>query len=341
MMTLQDIAEKLGAGVEGPVNIEINSVAGLREARSGEISFLSNKKYASLVASSKASAIIVPEEWDGEAKATLIRMSNPDAAFAKVAEWFAPPPVVPVSGVHPSAVIADDVELGEGHSIGPNVVIESGAKLGANVTIMAGVYIGQGVTLGNDCYIHANATIREYSRIGNGFILHSGAVIGSDGFGYSVDEKGMRTKIPQIGIVVIGDDVEIGACVTVDRARFGQTRICNGAKIDNLVQIAHNVVIGESAVIVSQVGISGSTIVGAKAILAGKVGVAGHLHIGDGAIIGGKAGVTKDVPAGQYMYGFPAIPFKDASRQRAHVSRLPQLKARVDELEARLDKLES
>jgi len=339
-MNIREIAERLGRRFKGEDDQEVSSVGGLREARSGEISFLSNRKYASLVKDSAASVIIVPEDWEGTSKASLIYSPNPDADFAQVAQWFAPEPWIQEQGIHSSATVAGDVKLGDGCSIGPNVVIEAGAVIGDHATIMAGVYIGAGVEIGANAYIHANATIREYTRIGNNFILHSGSVIASDGFGYAVDDQGVRTKIPQIGIVVIGDDVEIGACVAVDRARFGQTRIGDGAKIDNLVQIAHNVVIGEHAVIVSQVGISGSSMIGSRAILAGKVGVAGHLRIGDGAIIGGKAGVTKDVPDGQYMYGYPAIPFKDASRQRVMISRLPQLKARVDELEQRLQQLE-
>jgi UDP-3-O-[3-hydroxymyristoyl] glucosamine N-acyltransferase len=230
--------------------------------------------------------------------------------------------------------------LGRDVSVGPHCVLESGVKVGDRSILYAGCYLGHGVTIGSDTKLYPHVTVREYCQIGSRNIIHSGTVVGSDGFGYTVDEKGVRTKIPQIGIVVIGDDVEIGANVTVDRARFGKTCIGNGVKIDNLVQIAHNVVIGEHAVIVAQVGIAGSAEIGAHSVLAGQAGVAGHVTVGEWVVVGGQAAVTKDVPPKMFVSGYPAMPHEKATRIHAHVMRLPQLKERVIELEKRLQALE-
>lgn len=340
MLTLASIAEQLGRPFEGNGTIEIHGAAGLREARPSDISYLAIKKYRSHAENTLAGVVIVPESWDGNCQAALIRSPSPEADFSKVALQLAPPAHTPAPGIHPSAVIAEDAVLGEDVSIGPHVVIEQGVLIGRNATIMAGAYVGVHVQIGDDCYLHPNTSILDHCVIGHRFIMHSGSVIGSDGFGYSVNAEGIRTKIPQIGIVKVGDDVELGASSSIDRARFGCTRIGNGVKIDNQVQVAHNVQVGDHAVMVSGVGVSGSTIIGDRVILAGMCGVAGHLTIGEGAIVGGLAGVTKDVPAGKYVYGFPALPFDKASKIQAHVSRLPQLKERIEELEKRLETLE-
>ncbi|MFT5124749.1 MAG: UDP-3-O-[3-hydroxymyristoyl] glucosamine N-acyltransferase [Candidatus Omnitrophota bacterium] len=340
MYTLASIADQLGLPFEGNGDIEILAAAGLREAVRTDISFLANKKYRAHAENTLAGVVIVPQDWQGVCSAALIRSPHPEADFEKVALQLAPPQVTPARGIHPSAVIMDGVVLGENPSIGPHAVIEAGAVIGANATIMAGSYIGGNVQIGDDCYLHPNSSVLYNSLIGHRFTLHSASVIGSDGFGYSVDAAGVRTKIPQIGIVEIGDDVEIGSGCSIDRARFGSTRIGNGVKMDNQVQIAHNVQVGNNVVIIAGVGISGSTVVGDRVILAGMAGIAGHLKIGEGAIVGGFAGVTKDIAAGSYVYGFPAIPFDKASKIRAHVSRLPQLKEHIEELEKRLQALE-
>lgn len=338
--TLAAIAEHVGGVVDGDPSVAIRHVAGLREALEGDLSFLANPKYARLIDHTKASAVIVSGDFAGKAPCSLIRADNPDAAFAKAAMLYVTPAPVFSPGVHPSAVVADNVVLGRDVSIGPLCVVESGAQIGDRTVLVAQCYVGHGACVGEDNLIYPNVTVREQVKTGARVIIHSSAVIGSDGFGYSVDKQGVRTKIPQLGIVEIGDDVEIGAATTIDRARFGRTVIGNGVKIDNLVQIAHNVVIGDHAVIVSQVGISGSTVIGKRAILAGQVGVAGHLVIGDGVVAEARAGITKDIPAGQMVYGFPAAPREQAARLHAHVQRLPKLKQKVAELEARLAKLE-
>jgi UDP-3-O-[3-hydroxymyristoyl] glucosamine N-acyltransferase len=237
-------------------------------------------------------------------------------------------------------VVSPEAKIGSGVHIGPLAVIEAGAVIGDGATICAQAYVGHGAVVGENSHLYPHVSIREYCRIGKRVILHNGTVVGSDGFGYAVDGHGVRTKIPQIGIVVIGDDVEVGANVTIDRARFGKTRIGNGVKIDNLVQIAHNVIIGDNAVIVAQVGIAGSTTIGKSAILAGQAGIAGHVVVGDGAIVGAQGGVTKDIPAKAYVWGTPAMPMDKFSNLHALVGRLPVLKERLESLEEKVRVLE-
>ncbi len=339
-LTTGKIADLLESRVEGDPDREITGVAALREAGPHDLSFLSNMRYASDAEQTEAAAIIVHEEWSRDSKASVIRVKNPDVAFAAIVKYFAPPDVTPAPGIHETAVIHESARLGDNVSIGPHCVIEADVEIGEGCVLRSGCSLGQGVRLGKDGYVYNGVHIREFCRIGDRVIIHCGSVIGSDGFGYTVDSRGVRTKIPQIGIVEIGDDVEIGANVAIDRARFGKTHIGNGVKIDNLVMIAHNVVVGDHAVIVAQVGISGSTRVGSRAILAGQVGVAGHLEIGEGAIVGAQAGVTKNVDAGTFVSGYPAMPHDRSSRIHAHVMRLPDLKKRVQELEDRLARLE-
>lgn len=330
----------LGARCEGDTGAEIRGVAGIREAEPGQLTFVANRKYAEDAATTRASAILVAAGWDRPCvRAALLRVLDPDVAFARVAQLFAPAPPEFPPGVHLTAVVAPDAVLGAGVRIGPYSVVEPGARIGARVQLGAGCYIGHRVSVGEDSRFHPHVSVREDCRIGRRAILHNGVVIGSDGFGYTVDARGVRTKIPQTGIVEIGDDVEIGANSTVDRARFGSTRIGNGVKIDNLVQIAHNVVIGDHAVIVAQTGIAGSVEIGSRAVLAGQVGVSGHLVIGAGAVIGAQSGVMKDVPPGAFLFGCPASPHKEALRMHAHLKKLPELAARVAALEERLRRL--
>jgi UDP-3-O-[3-hydroxymyristoyl] glucosamine N-acyltransferase len=341
VITVAELARQVGAVLEGDGAGRITGIAGIRDAAPGDIAFVANPRYAPDAARTKASAVIVAKNWTRPCSApALIRANDPDKAFAQIAVLFAPPPVIPVLGIHPTAVMAKDVQIGTDVSVGPYCVLEPGVKVGDRAILFAGCYLGHGVTIGSDTKLYPHVTVREYCQIGNRNIIHNGTVIGSDGFGYTVDEKGVRTKIPQIGIVIIGDDVEIGANVTVDRARFGKTRIGNGVKIDNLVQIAHNVVIGDHAVIVAQVGIAGSAEIGAHVVIAGQAGVAGHIVVGEWAVVGGQAAVTKDVPPKTYVSGYPAMSHEKATRLHAHVMRLPELKTRVAELEKRLQALE-
>jgi len=341
MLKVSEIAKQLGGELCGNGEGEIHSVAGLREAGPTDLSFLNNVKYQGLLKQTRAGAVLVKKDWSGDANVPLIRVENPDAAFAKATESFRPPPIHLAPGIAASAVIAADAALGRDVHVGENAVIGPGARLGDRCVVQAGALIGAGAVLGEDCQIFSGAVLREYVILGNRVTIHNNAVIGSDGFGYSVNPDGSRTKVPQVGTVRIGDDVEIGACVCVDRARFGETRIGKSSKIDNLVQIAHNVVVGEHVVIVAQTGISGSSVVGEKAILAGQTGVAGHLTIGAAAVVGAQAGVTKDVAPGAYVWGTPAQPFQDYSKSLAQVNRLPKLLEKIAALEARLAKLES
>ncbi len=340
-LTLAELARHLGGELEGDGTVVVHGVAGIRDAQPGEITFVANPRYAPLVATTRASAVIVARAWDRPAGTALIRVDDPDRAFTEAAALFAPPPPPDPEGIHPTAVIAPTARLGRDVRVGPYVVIEDGAEVGDRTVLMAHVYVGHEVRIGPDCRIYPHVSIRERCQIGARVILHNGTVIGSDGFGYTVDAQGVRHKIPQLGIVVIGDDAELGANVTVDRARFGKTVIGRGVKIDNLVQIGHNVVIGDHSVIVAQVGIAGSTTIGSKVILAGQVGISGHIEIGDGAIIGAQSGVTKDVPPGAIMLGAPAVPMDRFKRINAYMMRLPEFRKQLDELQRRVAALET
>jgi UDP-3-O-[3-hydroxymyristoyl] glucosamine N-acyltransferase len=340
-MKLSAIAEHLGGTLDGVCSVDIKAVSGLKEAGAGDLSFLANPKYAALVATTEASAVIVPADWDRPAPCALIRVENSDQAFAQAAEFFYEPVPAPPVGIHPSACVAESAQIGEGASVGANCTIADGVVIGANTVIQANCVIGYKTVIGEDCLIYPLVSTREFTEIGNRVIIHNGTVVGSDGFGYAVQKDGSRTKIPQIGRVVIDDDVEIGANVTIDRARFGKTRIGRGTKIDNLVQIAHNVVIGEHSVMCGQSGISGSTTIGSRVILAGQSGLAGHLEVGDGAIVGAQAGVMKDVPSRDFVMGSPAMSHLQAKKLIANTILLPKLKDRVKQLETRLAELSS
>ncbi len=338
-MKLSEIAEQIGGTLEGNGNLDITAVAGLQEASGGDISFLANPKYAAKVAKTKAAAVIVPSDWDRSGKCALIRVDNSDQAFAKVAELFYEPVPAPVAGVHASAVVAESAVLGEGISLGANVVIEDGVVIGDHTVIEANCVIGYKSTIGANCHFYPLVSLREFTEVGHNVIIHNGTVVGSDGFGYAVQEDGSRTKIPQIGKVVIEDDVELGANVAIDRARFGKTRIGKGTKIDNLVQVAHNVVVGEHSVMCGQVGISGSSTIGSRVILAGQAGLAGHLEVGDGAIVGAQAGVMRDVPPKDFVIGSPAMTHLQAKKVIAGTVTLPKLKEKVKKLEAEISEL--
>ena len=332
-MRLREVAKLVGASLEGEVpDCEITGVASLMEARSGDITFFGNPRYLSQLRASVASAVIVPLECQEQVAPVLLRVANPSTAFATVVAAFAPSEIIPQPGIHPSAVVSPKAQLGENVSVGPLVVIEAGAVIGAGSVIDSGSVIGHEVRLGTQCRIYSNVTIRERCILGNHVIVQPGAVIGSCGFGYELQE-GCHRKIPQTGIVEIGDDVEIGANTTIDRARFGRTVIGQGTKVDNLVQIAHNVQVGSHAIICAQVGVAGSTRIGSYVTLAGQVGLAGHLEIGDKAIIGAQSGLSKNVPAGSMVIGAPAKPIKEWKQNNFYISQLGKLFERVKELE--------
>jgi UDP-3-O-[3-hydroxymyristoyl] glucosamine N-acyltransferase len=341
-MTLLELARRLGAELEGDGSVEVRAVAGIHEAQPGDVTFVSNPRYTAAAAATRASAIIVGPAWERRVSGpALLRVpGDPDQSFTAATVLFAPPPVQPAPGVHPAAIVAPGVVLGQGVSVGPYAILEPGVRVGDRSVISALCYVGHEATIGEDCFLYPHVSVRERVRIGSRVMIHNSAVIGSDGFGYSVDAKGVRHKIPQLGTVVIGDDVEIGSNVSIDRARFGRTSIGNGVKIDNLVQIAHNVTVGDDAVICGQSGIAGSSEVKAHAILASQAGLSGHLVIGEWAIVGAQAGVTKDVPPKTYVLGSPALPHNQMKKNHAAVMRLPHLKDKVADLDARLKALE-
>jgi UDP-3-O-[3-hydroxymyristoyl] glucosamine N-acyltransferase len=334
-LTARDIAEIVGGTLSGDPGQLVTGVAGVREAQAGEVTFIASPKYAAAANTTRAAVIILAHNLAVESRATLIRVDDPAAAFAKLVEQVAPRPVQYATGVHPSAVIAATARLGREVSIQPHAVIEDGAVVGDRTVIGAGSYIGHQSEVGADCLIYPRVTLRERTRLGNRVILHSGVVLGADGFGYEL-ANGRHQKIPQVGVVEIGDEVEIGANTTVDRARFGTTRIGRGTKIDNLVQIGHNCVIGEHCIICGLVGVAGSVIVGNYVTIAGQVGIAGHLTIGDKSIIMAQAGVTKDVPPGSFMLGAPAVPHTKFKRVNAATQRLPETVEKLRELERQL-----
>ena len=338
-MTLQELAERIGARLEGDGTLAVARVAGLEAAGPGDVTFLANDKYAAEVAATKASAVILgPTEVT--APCAVLRVANPYLAFARAAQALAPPSVLPV-GVHPSAVIGEGVVLAEGVGIGPLAVIGRGARIGARTVIESHAVVGAEAVLGAGCVIHAHVSIRERCQLGDRVVVQNGAVIGADGFGFAHHADGSHEKIPQTAPVVIEDDVEIGANTTIDRPAVGETRIKAGTKIDNLVQIAHGVVLGRHVLLASQVGISGSTTVGDAVTLAGQVGVAGHITIGDRVTATGQTGITNSVAAGRFISGLPAIDNRDWRKSAVLVGRLPEYRRQLLDLERRLAALEA
>ncbi|MCM8764948.1 MAG: UDP-3-O-(3-hydroxymyristoyl)glucosamine N-acyltransferase [Candidatus Omnitrophica bacterium] len=340
-MTVREIARLVGGEIVGDPDIVITDVSGIKEAKKGSITFVANPKYIMLLKSTQASAVIVSQNnhYSVNSNLTLIKVENPTLAFSKIIALIGPEPVTFKPGIHSTAIIGKNVKLGKDISIQPYTVIEDNAVIGDRTVIGAGTYIGHYTKIGNDCFIYPHVIIRERIIIGDRVNIHSGTVIGGDGFGFAT-VKGVHHKIPQIGTVEIGNDVEIGSNVTIDRARFEKTYIGNGVKIDNLVQIAHNVIIGDNTIIVAQVGISGSTRVGKNVIIAGQAGLIGHIEVGDNAIIGGKAGVTKNVPASTNVSGFPAREKWEDMKCAAYLRRSPEIFEKIKVIEKRIAQLE-
>ena len=340
--TSGEIANLVQGSLIGPENLIVNGVATLVQATPTQLSFLANDKYRGKVDASKAGVILVPANFSPSAtnKRAWIQCKDPSDAFGLVTLQFSPPPIIPQHGKHPTAVVAESAKIGRAVHIGAHVVIRGHAEIGDHSIIEAGCYIGDETCIGKNCRLFPNVTIRERCILRNQITIHSGTVIGSDGFGYTPGDKGHK-KIPQVGIVQIEDDVEIGANVTIDRARFDRTWIKKGVKIDNLVQIAHNVIIGEYAIIVSQTGISGSVDIGKNAVLAGQAGVPGHVTIGDGAVLMAKSGLLDDAPPGAFLMGIPAMPRKQFWKQTACLKKLPDLVGRVRTLEGELKRLKA
>ena len=338
-LTLGEIADRLGGELTGDREREVCGVAGIAEADSGEITFLANPKYAPRVAETRAAAVIVSRDFAGPAAADLLKVDDPYLGFLEVLKLFSAGTQNRVPGVHPAALVDPSARVGREVSLGAFCVVEAEASIGDRVVLWPGAFVGRGTAIGEDSVIHANAVLRERVTVGRRVIVHAGAVIGSDGFGYA-PRDGRHEKIPQVGTVEIGDDVEIGANVTIDRGTMGPTRIGRGVKIDNLVHVAHNVSVGEDSVLVAQVGISGSTQVGRGVTFGGQSGAVGHIRIGDGATVAAQAGVTKSVADGARVSGYPAMEHNRARRLNAHVRRLPDLVEQMKALEERLRALE-
>ena len=335
--TLQQLVDLCGGALQGDPSLAITGAASLAEATQSEITFYGNPRYLAAFRQTRAAAAFVPADFEEQVVAAQIRVANPTKAFEQVALQFAPEAIIYPAEIHPSAIIAEGVSLGENISVAAHAVIEPGAQIGDGVRIGANTYIGHDTTIGAGSIIYPNVTIRERTKIGARVILHGGVVIGSDGFGFE-NIGGAQKKVPQIGIVQIDDDVEIGANTTIDRARFGRTWIQAGVKIDNLVQIAHNVVVGKHSIICALTGISGSVRLGQGVVLGGQVGIVGHVEIADGEMIGAQSGVTKNLRAGTW-WGTPAVPITEAQQQLAWVRRLGKLIERVVALEKRVGKL--
>lgn len=322
-ITLKEISEFINGEIVGDEKTVITGISGIKEAESGDITFLANPKYSSLLGATKASAVIVSKDIQTAPK-PIIRTENPSFAFAKVVSFLFPQNTQHPKGIHPKAEVAKTAKIGKDVGIGAFCIIEDGAGIGDETVIYPGVYIGHNTIIGDNCLIYPNVSIRENITIGNRVIIHSGTVIGADGFGYAT-VSGVHHKIPQVGVVIIEDDVEIGANVTIDRARFGKTTVGRGTKIDNLVQIAHNVTIGENSIIVAQTGISGSTAIGKNVTLAGQVGIVGHVTIGDNVMIGAQSGVKNSIPPNSVYLGSPAMPINKTKRILVCMSNLPQI----------------
>lgn len=330
-MKLNEIAARLECDLKGDGNLEITGVVGIEKAEAGHLTFVSNPKYAAKVRTTNASAVIVSPDFPDIVTATL-RSTNPYLTFARAIELFYTPPQ-PARGIDPTARLSETAKIGEGASIGPFVVIEDDVEIGRNCTIYPFVHISRGVRAGDHFKAYAHVSVREYCRIGNNVILQDGAKIGTDGYGYAKRDDGSYYKIVQSGIVVIEDDVEVGANSTIDRATIGETRIRRGAKIDNLVQIGHSSDVGEDTLLCAQVGLAGSSKIGRSVILTGQVGVAGHLEIGDRVIATAQTGIPNSIEADKVVSGYPAIDNKLWLKSSAVFKRLPELLKRIEALE--------
>ncbi len=338
-MTLTELAERLGCRLEGDGQLEVRRVTSLDDAGPGDLTFFTNAKYAAALRTTQATAVIASEGIDTPPCAVLWT-TQPYLAFARAVGLFADR-WRPRPGVHNTAFVATGAAVDPDASIGPLAVIEEGARIGARSIVHAHVTIGRYAQIGTDCVIHAGVSIRERVQLGDRVIVQDGAVIGSDGYGFARDEKGRHVKIPQVGGVVIEDDVEIGANSAIDRPAVGVTRIGAGTKIDNLVQVAHGVTIGRDVLLAAQVGIAGSTTIEDAVTLAGQVGVAGHLTVGKGTVATGQTGISHSVDPGSFISGYPAISNRDWRKATALFRKLPELRKTIAGLEARIAELES
>ncbi|MBL7158026.1 MAG: UDP-3-O-(3-hydroxymyristoyl)glucosamine N-acyltransferase [Candidatus Omnitrophica bacterium] len=324
---LEELASLLGGELLGDGNVSVSGIRDIEEAGAGDLAFIMRRKKSPFLLGTKASCVVVPQEIK-ESPVPIIKCKSPNLAFKKAVELLMPDYLPHPAGVNKHACVSSAARIGKNVSIGANTIIEDGAFVGDNTIIYGNCYIGNESSVGESCVIYPTVTVREKITIGKRVIIHSGSVIGSDGFGYEQTPAG-HAKIPQIGDVIIGDDVEIGASVTVDRGKFSHTRIGRGTKIDNLVQIAHNVTIGSNCIIVAQCGISGSVKVGNNVMMGGQVGIADHMEIGDNVLLAAQAAVMKSVPPNTIMWGKPARPLKKAKAIYAIIDKLPEIYAKL------------
>ncbi|HPW55997.1 MAG: UDP-3-O-(3-hydroxymyristoyl)glucosamine N-acyltransferase [Thermoanaerobaculaceae bacterium] len=332
-VTLGELASLLGGVVVGDAQLAVRGVRPLGDADAEHLSFYHNRRYLQAARESRAGALLVaaPEEFPGR---TLLVVTEPYAALAEVLRLFHPVDR-PATGIHPSAVVAGSAQVGTQVAIGPYAVVGERAVIGPGAIVSAGCYVGDDATVGADTWLHPHVVIEPRCRVGARCVLHAGVVIGSDGFGFAT-VKGEHRKVPQVGIVVVEDDVELGANVCVDRATLGETRIGRGTKVDNLVQIAHNVQVGEGCVLVAQSGISGSTELGHHVVMAGQSGAVGHIHLAERTVVTAKTGVTEDTAPGSMVSGFPSRPHREWLKAMAHLFQIDDLKRRIAELEKAL-----
>ncbi|KUG26744.1 udp-3-o- glucosamine n-acyltransferase [hydrocarbon metagenome] len=337
---VRDAADLVGGVISGNPDAEFDNVSKIEEAVEGDLTFLYHPSYIKHLDSTKAKIILIKDGIELKRDdLTYIISDNPLASLQKIlTEYFTTK--INLKGIHPSAVIDPSVKLGNNVAIGANVVISKGCRVGDNTKIMQNTVLLENVLVGKNSLLYPNVTVREDCVIGDNVIIHSSTVIGSDGFGFTPDEKGVYQKIPQIGNVIIEDDVELGSNVSVDRASLGSTIIRKGVKIDNLVQVAHNVIIGENTVISAQSGISGSTKVGKNCMFGGQVGVVGHIEIADGTLIGAQSGVAKAITKGGKYFGSPAREIGFTMRLEAHFKNLPKYVERIQNLEKKIEELE-
>ncbi len=338
--TLREIAQFINGELVGDGNIAIKGLKSIEEAGEGDLAFISSSKQDSLIDSTKASGVVVPKDIKNSYNKPVIKVDHPSIALSKIIELVLPDNIPHPKGIHQSAIISKSASLGNGVAIGPYVVIEDKVSIGDKTILYPFSYIGKKTRMGKNCIIYPNVTIRELIVIGDRVIIHSGTIVGSDGFGYDTQRDGTHFKIPQLGTVVVEDDVEIGACVTIDRARFAKTVIGKGSKIDNLVQIAHNVIIGPYCLIAGQSGISGSSELGRNVVFGGQVGVSDHVKLGDFVVAGGKTGISKSFPPKTVLFGYPAKPIDKAREIIASIGLLPKLFERVRALEAKIKESE-
>ena len=337
-MTLRELAERLGCRLDGDGAIDVARVSGLDDAGPGDLTFLANPKYASRLGSTKASAVIADDRATG-APCAVLRTPEPYLAFARAVGLLTPPPA-PRPGISPLAAIDPTAALGPDVAIGPFVTVGARARVGARTVLHPHVVVGAAAEIGDDCVLHAHASVRDGVVLGHRVVLQDAAVVGSDGFGFAHRQDGSHVKIPQVGRVVIEDDVEIGAHAAVDRPAVGETRIAAGTKIDNLVQVAHGVKIGRHVLLAAQVGIAGSTTLEDGVVMAGQSGATGHVRLGRGAVVGAKSAVTKDVESGHHVTGIPAVDVAEWRESVVLIRRLPELRRLLGELQARLAALE-